>query len=158
VWVLNLIGVAHDSPEQPDALAYRGREAVLAAYAAMWALAVGAVNMLFDQGHIDAVTVYNVGGGAFCGSTFSNFVTDCFEPTFLPAAARFRRGVRLLGFDELLPNQAATMTQQAAWYQANVMNVLEIVSNRIVRNKTMGYKLLVNSALRPMQRPFPASP
>jgi hypothetical protein len=100
VWVLNLIGVAHDSPEQPDALAYRGKEAVLAAYAAMWALAVGAVNMLFDQGHISAVAVYNVGGGAFCGSTFENFVTECFEPTFLPAAARFRRGVRLLGYDE----------------------------------------------------------
>jgi hypothetical protein len=29
--------------------------------------------------------------------------------------------LRLLGFDALLPNQAALLAQQAAWYQANVM-------------------------------------
>ena len=37
--------------------------------------------------------------------------------------------LRLLGFNELLPNQAAVLAQQAAWYEANVMGVYGVPLN-----------------------------
>lgn len=98
-WVLNLIGIAHDSPMQPDFAAYRGKDAVLAVYRRIWTLAVAAINMLYDQGHIDTVKVYNVGGGVFRGYTFNDFVTECFEPTFFSVAKHIRPGVKVQGYD-----------------------------------------------------------
>ena len=45
---------------------------------------------------------------------------DCGNPSSWPMIYN-ALWLRLLGFNELLPNQAAVMTQQAAWYTANVM-------------------------------------
>ena len=84
VWVLNVIGVAHDHRSQPDMAAFSTREQVLAAYAAMWRLALAAVKHLARMRAIDRMCVYNVGGGAFDGGLFASFERDCFEPTFLP--------------------------------------------------------------------------
>jgi hypothetical protein len=97
VWVINLIGVAHDHPLQPDWQARSTREQVLAAYAAMWQLALAAVRRLARARAIDSVRVYNVGGGAFDGGLFDSFERDCFDATFLPLVPAIQaEGVEVL--------------------------------------------------------------
>ncbi|KAI9015593.1 hypothetical protein DFJ74DRAFT_680868 [Hyaloraphidium curvatum] len=99
-WVVNLVGVAHDSRSQPDYKVFTTREQVLAAYRRIWQLGVAAALMLRKEHGVDVLQVYNVGGGAFSGSLFDDFVRECFEPAFLPLLPRLEQaGVRVAGYD-----------------------------------------------------------
>jgi hypothetical protein len=94
--VLNLIGCARDSPRQPDLQVYQSKEKMLEFYEKMWRLALGAVKALKKS----KFQIYNVGGGAFAGKYGNSFVTEIFEPTFLPLLPKFEEaGIQILGYN-----------------------------------------------------------
>jgi hypothetical protein len=96
VRVLNLIGCALDSPGQPDFKRFTTKESLIDFYAAMWRLALGALKHLGAK----KVQIYNVGGGAFAGPYGDSFVTEIFEPAFLPLVPAFESaGITVLGYD-----------------------------------------------------------
>lgn len=103
VWVLNLIGVALDTSKQPDFQYFRKRPLadLVAAYRNMWTKALTAASDLKAAGHINSITLYNVGGGAFAGWIGSGaFVKRVFEPAFLPLLPAFAaRGIEVRGYD-----------------------------------------------------------
>ncbi|KAI9012420.1 hypothetical protein DFJ74DRAFT_683826 [Hyaloraphidium curvatum] len=99
-WVISLVGVAHDSPEQPDSQIFTTPEEVVAAYKRMWSLCAAAAVMLKREQGVQTLQVYNVGGGAFAGSLFDDFVRECFEPAFLPLLPELEKaGVTVAGYD-----------------------------------------------------------
>lgn len=96
VHVLNLIGCAMDSPKQPDFQTYKTKEDIIGFYSRMWRLALGAVKRL---GFLK-FQIYNVGGGAFSGRYGQGFVTEIFEPAFLPLVPEFEAaGIQIRGYD-----------------------------------------------------------
>lgn len=99
VHVLNLIGCALDSYEQPDYKYIQTRQHVLDFYTKMWRLALKAAKYLKGQGKINRFIVYNVGGGAFSGEYGNRFISDIFEPAFLPLMAEFSiAGIEVIGY------------------------------------------------------------
>jgi hypothetical protein len=100
--VLNLIGFALDSPYQPDYMRYgNNKRALIDAYSGMWCLAFAAAAKLKADGKIDKIKIYCVGGGAFAGPYGRfQFITDIFEPAFLPLVPLFEQaGVTIEGYD-----------------------------------------------------------
>lgn len=99
VHVINLIGVALDTMDQPDYQYYSSRsvEELVDAYRRMWRLAGAA---LTDHPSLRTLAIYNVGGGAFAGWMGSSFATKVFEPAFAPTRSDLRqRGIDIVGFD-----------------------------------------------------------
>jgi hypothetical protein len=96
VHVLNLIGCALDSMGQPDYTTFNTKEKVLHFYQQMWNLALGAMKSLGKR----KFQIYNVGGGAFSGPYGDSFITDIFEPAFLPLLPEFEAaGIEVIGYD-----------------------------------------------------------
>jgi hypothetical protein len=94
--VVNLIGCALDSMDQPDYQVYTTKESVIRFYQGMWTLALEAVRHLGKK----KFQIYNVGGGAFSGLYGSSFVKEIFEPAFLPLLPEFEAaGIEILGYD-----------------------------------------------------------
>lgn len=97
VHVINLIGYAFDSHLQPDAK-YLHLKDLVAKYQHMWRFALAAAKHL--RGQIHTIKIYNVGGGAFAGPYYSTFITDIFEPSFLPLVPEFKKiGIKIDGYD-----------------------------------------------------------
>jgi hypothetical protein len=97
--VINLIGLAFDTPEQPDFQHYSKKPLhdIVAAYARMWKLALAAA---VDHPAIKTIQIYNVGGGAFAGPYYPQFNQTIFEPAFAHVHAGFeKRGITITGYD-----------------------------------------------------------
>jgi hypothetical protein len=96
VKVINLIGCALDSNEQPDAKIYNTKAKVLRFYKEMWKFALHAS----IHSTCSKIKIFNVGGGAFAGDYFDTFISDIFEPAFLPLITEFEKhGITVLGYD-----------------------------------------------------------
>lgn len=97
VHVINLIGYAFDTMEQPDYIYFHKKpiEHLIEKYRNVWKKALAAAIDL----KINKIKIYNVGGGAFAGP-YDNFIIDVFEPAFLPLLHEFEDcGIRVLGYD-----------------------------------------------------------
>lgn len=96
--VINLVGAALDTSEQPDYAYFHNQKAKLIKhYTQMWQLAFACAKELHATGKITKMKIYNVGGGAFAGWYGSQFITEIFEPSFLPLLPCFPVGV--YGYD-----------------------------------------------------------
>lgn len=96
VHVLNLIGCALDSDRQPDYNKYTTLPMLVEFYSRMWKLALSAIKNLGKT----KFQIYNVGGGAFAGDYFDDFIELVFEPAFLPLMDEFtKNGITILGYD-----------------------------------------------------------
>lgn len=97
--VVNLVGIALDSPNQPDFKYFhkRPKEDLIMAYRKMWALALAAAKTIPG---LQKVALYNVGGGAFAGKYGMSFTKEIFEPAFSPLRPAFAAaGLTLDGYD-----------------------------------------------------------
>lgn len=101
IHVLNLIGIALDSPYQPDFMRYGNKRDLIDAYTDIWSLAFAAAAKLKAEGIIDKIKIYCVGGGAFAGPYGRfGFITDIFEPAFIQLMPLFEAaGVQVEGYD-----------------------------------------------------------
>ena len=95
--VLNLVGYAFDSREQPDFSFIKTKEEVIQKYKEMWRFAEACA--IKKKEKITKIKIYNVGGGAFAGP-IHNFIEKIFEPSFLPLLPSFKEnGIEVLGYD-----------------------------------------------------------
>ncbi len=102
VHVINLIGLAFDSREQPDYIFYRNKSnnEIIDFYKKMWKLFYKCAKFLYKKEKINRVKIYNVGGGAFKGNFFKNFVEEVFLPSFLPIKKKLdKKGIKIERFD-----------------------------------------------------------
>lgn len=103
VHVINLVGYAFDSCDQPDAIYFATRDysEVVARYHRMWILALMTVRYLNESKRIIyTIKIYNVGGGAFAPDTKTSFINKIFLPSFGPLLPDFSNlGVSVTGFD-----------------------------------------------------------
>jgi hypothetical protein len=101
--VINLIGYAFDSKEQPDFKYFANKplEALVEKYGLMWKKALYCACHLHNMGEINKIKIYNVGGGSFAGKFFSQFIENIFEPSFLPLLPIFAaNNIEVLGYDK----------------------------------------------------------
>jgi len=110
VYVINLIGFAYDSRNQPDYIYSKKQlekgipevQTFIIHYTKMWKLAYHASKKLYKEGKIDSIMLYNVGGGAFSGIFFKTFIKDIFEPSFIHSGILDKftsAGITILGYD-----------------------------------------------------------
>lgn len=106
--VINLIGYAFDSIEQPDYIYFRrkygdgfftnaaAKEELVVKYNNMWKLALAcAINLKKTK-----FSIFNVGGGYFSGG-FTNFKEDIFEKSFEPLIPIFaRKKIEIIGYNK----------------------------------------------------------
>jgi hypothetical protein len=112
VKVVNLIGCAHDHPDQPDVKHYNDLAKVCEFYSGMWRLALEAAL----RSGCRKFRVYKVGGGAFAGARFvRDFEAQVFRRTFVPLMPAFEaRGIQVLGY-----------SLDAGFSEARIPDVLE---------------------------------
>jgi len=102
VHVINLIGRAIDTPEQPDYHYFttRPQSVLIQAYRDMWVKALACAKDLKAQNKIKKLRIFNVGGVCFAGPFAKNFIPSTFEPAFLPLLPEFAKaGIEVLGYD-----------------------------------------------------------
>jgi len=112
--VINLIGYAFDSPNQPDYKYFnrkdRGRGSghgndsiieLIEHYERMWLKAYKCAKHLRKRGvAIDRIMIYNVGGGAFAGYHTPYFIKGIFEPAFNKVHEMFTKAsIQVEGYD-----------------------------------------------------------
>jgi len=151
VHVLNLIGYAFDSAAQPDYQRFVGKplDRLVAAYDRVWAKALMCALDLYKAGHIDSLTVYNVGGGAFAGPYGSIFIRQIFEPSFLPIMQTLEHsGIRVRGYDRatktftggFIPNSLETDPELERSLFINAWDPWSLVGNGNERDTSLdGY-------------------
>lgn len=101
VHVINLAGYAFDTPEQPDYKYFITKPTgeLVKKYHEMWQKALAAAKDLAAE-KINKIRIFNVGGGAFAGPFYKNFIKTIFEPAFLPLEDEFAKaGIRVVGYD-----------------------------------------------------------
>jgi hypothetical protein len=101
VHVINLVGFAFDSPDQPDYKYFIDKPLteLIQHYSKMWQYAFHAAKRLRLENKINKIKIYNVGGGAFAGP-LKNFITDIFEPSFIPLVDLFYKyEIQIDGYD-----------------------------------------------------------
>jgi hypothetical protein len=110
VYVINLIGFAYDSCNQPDYIYCKKQlengipelKIFITHYTKMWEFAYYASKKLYDEGKIDSIMLYNVGGGVFSGKFYKTFIKDIFEPSFIDSGILDKfiaDGITILGYD-----------------------------------------------------------
>jgi hypothetical protein len=102
--VINLIGYAFDEEDQPDFIYFSGKPIthLVEKYNRMWRKAFAAARDLKQQGAINRIKIYNVGGGAFVGPYYEEFTETIFEPAFLPLLHLFvAEGIEVIGYDKV---------------------------------------------------------
>jgi hypothetical protein len=102
IHVINLIGYAFDSADQPDYhyFADKPLHLLIDKYRLMWKKAIVCACFLKKNGEIHQIKIYNVGGGAFAGHYTDIFITEIFEPAFLPFIPLLtKNGIEVLGYD-----------------------------------------------------------
>lgn len=102
VHVVNLVGYAFDTMYQPDYQYFREKphSHLVEKYNRVWTKAFYTALDLHRQGKIDKIKVFNVGGGAFAGYYYEDFIEKIFEPAFLPLLPLFAQyGIQVLGYD-----------------------------------------------------------
>lgn len=126
VKVLNLIGLALDSPTQPDYQKYIDSEGkiidindVVEFYKTMWSHVRQCVK---DHPEIKIVKIYNVGGGAFAGPLKRTFVTSVFVPAFKETKAYLEdNGIEIQG-DNMVYDQYGNENLEGGGFIPNVLN------------------------------------
>ena len=106
VHVINLVGYAFDTPDQPDYTYFYGKQndktKLIQKYHDMWKKALAAAKDLRVDNKINKLRIFNVGGGAFAGPFYGTFIESIFEPAFLPLLHEFKHiGVEVVGYDSI---------------------------------------------------------
>lgn len=102
VHVINLTCYAFDSMDQPDFKYFskKPKGELLHKYNQMWKKALAAAKDLAKNKKINKIRIFNVGGGAFAGPFYENFILKIFEPSFLPLTDAFAEaGVEIVGYN-----------------------------------------------------------
>lgn len=97
IHLINLIGYAFDTNNQPDFLFLKenGLNHIIQKYNLMWKKALAC---LIDL-NLKKIKIFNVGGGNFAGP-INNFIETIFEPAFLPLLPEFKKNnIHILGYD-----------------------------------------------------------
>lgn len=87
---------------QPDYIYFINKptEHLVEKYHKVWKKAFCSAFDLKKQGKIHKIKIFNVGGGAFAGPFYGNFIETIFEPAFLPLKPLFENaGITVLGYD-----------------------------------------------------------
>ena len=98
VHVINLIGAAFDTMNQPDYIYYKNKpiEKIVEFYRNMWYFAYLSMTTTTCKN----LQIYNVGGGAFAGPFVSDFIMEVFEPAFKSLLPLFKnKGYNIIGYD-----------------------------------------------------------
>ena len=104
VHVINLVGYAFDTSEQPDYQYFskNPKSELIQRYHEMWLKALAAAKDLKKAKKINKFRIFNVGGGAFAGPFYENFIFKIFEPAFLPLIdAFYEAGVEIVGYNRI---------------------------------------------------------
>jgi hypothetical protein len=102
VHCINLVGFAFDSPTQPDYQYFKKKplEELIKYYNKMWEYAFRCALIKKNEGQINKIQIYNVGGGAFAGPYGYDFIEKIFEPSFLPIKKLFDDNeIKIIGYD-----------------------------------------------------------